>query len=74
MTRFRLGDLEVDTARARVTRDGTVIPLPKLSFDLLVAMIEIAPAVATTDLLLDRVWTGLVVNPETVSQRINQRS
>ncbi|MFO1375764.1 MAG: winged helix-turn-helix domain-containing protein [Steroidobacteraceae bacterium] len=70
MTRFRLGDLEVDTARARVTRDGTVIPLPKLSFDLLVAMIEIAPAVATTDLLLDRVWTGLVVNPETVSQRI----
>jgi TolB-like protein/DNA-binding winged helix-turn-helix (wHTH) protein/Tfp pilus assembly protein PilF len=69
-TVYQVGDLEVDVARATVTRAGVQLSLPKLSFDLLVALIEIAPAVATVDVLLDRVWPGLVVNPETVSQRV----
>ena len=68
--RFRVDDLEVDTGKAVVTRNGVELPLPKLSFDLLRALIESAPAVATTDSLLDRVWPGLVVNPETVAARV----
>ncbi len=68
--RFRVDDLVVDTGKAVVTRNGVEIPLPKLSFDLLRALIESAPAVATTDSLLDRVWPGLVVNPETVAARV----
>jgi TolB-like protein/DNA-binding winged helix-turn-helix (wHTH) protein len=69
-TRFRIDDLEIDTARAQVTRQGTSLPLPKLSYDLLIALAEVAPAIASTEQLLDRVWPGLVVNPETVSQRV----
>ena len=68
--RFRVGDLEVDTGKAVVTRNGVELPLPKLSFDLLRALIESAPSIATTDSLLDRVWPGLVVNPETVAARV----
>jgi TolB-like protein/DNA-binding winged helix-turn-helix (wHTH) protein/Tfp pilus assembly protein PilF len=67
---FRVGDLIVDTSRASVSRAGIEIPLPKLSFDLLVACIEAAPAIISIDELMSRVWPGLVVSPETVSQRV----
>jgi TolB-like protein/DNA-binding winged helix-turn-helix (wHTH) protein len=66
---YVVGDLVVDTARAQVTRDCVELPLPKLSFDLLVALIEAAPSVVSLDALMDRVWAGVVVSPETVSQR-----
>ena len=67
---YRIDDLIVEVEKVRVSRDNREIPLAKLSFDLLLALIEIAPAVATSDYLLERVWPGLVVNTETVSQRI----
>jgi TolB-like protein/DNA-binding winged helix-turn-helix (wHTH) protein/cytochrome c-type biogenesis protein CcmH/NrfG len=67
---YRVGDLVVDVSRARVTRDGAEIPLPKLSLDLLLACIEAAPAIVSVDDLMGRVWPGLVVSPETVSQRV----
>lgn len=68
--RYRLGDLEVDLARAEVTKAGVPLALPKLSFEFLCALLESAPAIATTNRPLDRVWPGLVVSPETVSQRV----
>jgi TolB-like protein/DNA-binding winged helix-turn-helix (wHTH) protein/Flp pilus assembly protein TadD len=67
---YRVGDLLVDTGRATVDRHGQAIALPKLTFDLLVALIEAAPRVLSNDELMHRVWPGLVVGPETVSQRV----
>ncbi|MEO6186459.1 MAG: winged helix-turn-helix domain-containing protein [Steroidobacteraceae bacterium] len=67
---YVVGDLQIDVSRARVMRNGQQLALPRLSFDLLVALIETAPAVVTTEHLLDRVWPGLVVNTETVTQRV----
>jgi TolB-like protein/DNA-binding winged helix-turn-helix (wHTH) protein len=67
---YRVDDLVVDTSRVAVVRAGVSLALPKLSFDLLVALIEAAPRVVSPDELMDRVWPGLVVSPETVSQRI----
>lgn len=67
---YRVDDLVVDLARASVMRGDIEIALPKLSFDLLVACIEAAPAIVSVDQLMDRVWPGLVVSPETVSQRV----
>ena len=67
---YRVGDLVVDTGRATVARDGQVVALPKLTFDLLLALIEAAPRVVSHDELMQRVWPGLVVGPETVSQRV----
>ncbi|MGH8250563.1 MAG: winged helix-turn-helix domain-containing protein [Steroidobacteraceae bacterium] len=69
-TVYRVDDLVVDTGRVKITRDGRELPLPKLSFDLLIALIEAAPRVVSPDELMDRVWSGLVVSPETVSQRV----
>jgi TolB-like protein/DNA-binding winged helix-turn-helix (wHTH) protein/Flp pilus assembly protein TadD len=67
---YRVGDLVVDTGQATVTRDGQALALPKLTFDLLLALIEAAPRVLSHDELMHRVWPGLVVGPETVSQRV----
>jgi TolB-like protein/DNA-binding winged helix-turn-helix (wHTH) protein len=68
--RFRIGDLEVDIGKAEVTRGGEKIALPKLSFDLLCALINAAPAIATNEDLLQQVWPGLVMSPESVAQRV----
>lgn len=67
---YRVGDLVVDTGRATIVRDGRTLALPKLTFDLLLALIEAAPRVVSLDELMLRVWPGLVVGPETVSQRV----
>jgi TolB-like protein/DNA-binding winged helix-turn-helix (wHTH) protein/tetratricopeptide (TPR) repeat protein len=67
---YRVGDLLVDVDRVSVTRDGETLALARLSFNTLLALIKIAPAVATIEYLLKEVWGGLVVNDDTVAQRI----
>jgi len=67
---WRVGDLVLDEGQQRVARGDQVIELPKLSFDLLLALVRDAPNVVAIDTLLARVWPGLVVNPETVVQRV----
>src|SRR5262249_6295864 len=69
-TLYRVGDLLIDSERCRVTRDGCEISLGKVSFDLLLALVRSAPRFASTDSLMDQVWEGTVVGPETLSQRV----
>lgn len=68
--RYTVGDLTIDVEGERASRDGREIPLPKLSFDLLLALVRAAPALVPVRRLLEQVWPGVVVGPETVSQRI----
>lgn len=67
---FRVGDLLIDAGSGRVLRDGREIPLPRLSYALLLALARGAPATLSADELVAQVWPGLVVSPETVSQRV----
>ena len=67
---YKIADLTVEVDTARVLRGGDEIPLPKLSFDLLVALLRRAPTVATFDQIMDDVWVNVVVGPETVTQRV----
>src|ERR1035438_30582 len=68
---FPVGDLHVDVGQQRVTRAGIEITLPNLSFQLLLALIRVAPNVLSNDLIMARVWPGLIVSPETVAKRVN---
>jgi TolB-like protein/DNA-binding winged helix-turn-helix (wHTH) protein/Tfp pilus assembly protein PilF len=68
--RYRIGDLEIDVGRQRVTRGEEVIALPKLSYELLMALVRAAPNLVSIDGLMDQVWAKTVVSPETVSQRV----
>src|SRR5450432_377155 len=67
---FIVGDLRVDIGQQRVTRAGIEIALPILSFDLLMALVRVAPNLLSNDLLMARVWPGQIVTPETVSKRV----
>ena len=68
--KYRVGDLTIDTGRQFVNRAADSIPLPKLSYDLLLVLARAAPNVVSVDELMGLVWPGLVVSPETVSQRV----
>ena len=68
---FDVADLRVDVGQQRVTRAGIEITLPNLSFQLLLALIRVAPNVLSHDLLMARVWPGLIVSPETLAKRVN---
>ena len=67
---YQVDDLTIDLAPRRVRRAGTVIPLKALSFDLLVTLVRAAPNLLSFDQLSERVWSGLVVTPETIVQRV----
>ncbi len=67
---YRIGDIEVHLGRVIATRQGEVLSLPPLSFDLLIALARAAPNVATLDDLMRQVWPRSVVSPESLSQRI----
>jgi TolB-like protein/DNA-binding winged helix-turn-helix (wHTH) protein len=69
-TGYQVDDLIVDVGQQRVTRAGTDIPLPHLSFKLLVALARAAPDLVSFHELTERVWPGLVITPETISQRV----
>jgi TolB-like protein/DNA-binding winged helix-turn-helix (wHTH) protein/Tfp pilus assembly protein PilF len=68
--RYQAGDLVIDVDRQRVMRGDAEVPLPRLSFDLLVALAKVYPRMLTIDELMETVWSPAVVNPETVSQRV----
>ena len=68
--RFRLGDLDLDIAQHRLTRQGRDLKLSKLTFRLLHVLASAAPALVTKDELASLVWAGRTVSPETVAQRV----
>jgi TolB-like protein/DNA-binding winged helix-turn-helix (wHTH) protein len=68
--RFRVLDLEVDAGRQTVSRAGTELHVPKLSFDLLLALVRAAPNAVSVPDLMERVWPRQVVGVETVAQRV----
>jgi DNA-binding winged helix-turn-helix (wHTH) protein/Flp pilus assembly protein TadD len=69
--RYRIADLTVDVAAVSVVRpDGQLVPLPQLSFELLVALARRAPDVVSADELIATVWAGVAVSDETLTQRV----
>jgi TolB-like protein/Flp pilus assembly protein TadD len=68
--KYVLSDLQIDTGRQLVSRADDPIPLPKLSYDLLLALMRAAPNLVSLDELMQLVWPRTIVSPETVSQRV----
>lgn len=67
--RWQVADLIIDVGSQTVTRAGTTIALPQLSFRFLMVLLHAAPRVLSSDELMEQVWTGVFVNAETVTQR-----
>jgi len=67
---FRIGAVSVDPGTGEVWRGEEKLALTRLSFRLLLTLAESAPNIVTHDELIARVWSGSVVSPETVTQRV----
>ena len=67
---YQVADLCIDIGVRRVTRNGVDLGVTGLSFDLLLALVRAAPNLMSTQQLMDRVWPGVIVGTETVTQRI----
>ena len=68
---YRFADLTLNLDKSVVLRGDAPVELPKLSFRLLVVLVEAAPALVTYEQLVDRVWgPNRVVSPENLSQRL----
>jgi len=52
----RVADLEIDVTGHKVTRDGEIIPLTPLEFDVLVTLARAPGQVFTREVLLEDVW------------------
>jgi TolB-like protein/DNA-binding winged helix-turn-helix (wHTH) protein len=69
-SRFRIGELTLDTGRRLLLRDSKPVPLGPLTYRLLLALVEAAPNLVTHDQLVHSIWNGRPVSPETINQRI----
>ena len=67
---FEFADLTIDARERAVFRDLQRIALPKLTYELLFALVDAAPGLLTHDDLAQRVWRGRPVTPETLTQRV----
>ena len=67
---YRFDDLVIDTRVRRVTRGDADLGVAGLSFDLLVELVRAAPSLVSVDALMASVWKGIVVSPETITQRV----
>jgi len=68
--RWQVDDLLVDAGTRRVHRGGADLAITRLSFDLLLALVRVSPQLLRFDELMEQVWPGVVVSPETLTQRI----
>jgi TolB-like protein/DNA-binding winged helix-turn-helix (wHTH) protein len=67
---FEFADLTLDTRQRVVFRDTLRIALPKLTYELLRALVEAAPDLLTHEDLVERVWRGRFVTPQALAQRV----
>jgi len=68
---YEFSDLTLDLDRHLLTRGGQPIKLTKLSFKVLQALVQAAPALISHDDLIDEVWgPKRVITPDNLSQRM----
>jgi TolB-like protein/DNA-binding winged helix-turn-helix (wHTH) protein len=67
---YRIGDLILDVGTQQVTRNSSVIPVPRLSFRLLLTLTRHAPNVVSAEQIEQEVWSGLVVDRGTINKRV----
>ncbi|MDB5476838.1 MAG: transcriptional regulator protein [Phenylobacterium sp.] len=67
---LRIGDWRLDPAAGQISRGGEVVRLGARTLRLLLDLAEHAGQVVSIDDLLDRVWAGVIVTPDSVYQAV----
>ena len=68
--RLLIGDLVLDPGKRQISRGGRPVKMPKLSYWLFAALADSAPNVVSYEELVERVWGGRAVSPDTITQRV----
>jgi transcriptional activator of cad operon len=69
-TKITVGEWWVDPANGRIVRGSEVVRLEARTMQLLIDLAEHAGNVVSIDDLLDRVWAGVTVTPDSVYQAV----
>jgi TolB-like protein/DNA-binding winged helix-turn-helix (wHTH) protein len=67
---LRIGDWRIDPVAGEISRDGEIVRLDGRTMKLLLCLAERAGEVISIDELLDQVWSGVVVTPDSVYQAV----
>jgi transcriptional activator of cad operon len=67
---LRIGDWRVSAASGQISREGETVRVEARTMRLLLCLAEHAGQVVSIDDLLDQVWTGVIVTPDSVYQAI----
>jgi transcriptional activator of cad operon len=67
---LRIGDWNVDPIAGQISRNGEVVRVEARTLKLLLVLAERAGETVSIEELLDRVWVGVVVTPESVYQAV----
>jgi TolB-like protein/DNA-binding winged helix-turn-helix (wHTH) protein/Tfp pilus assembly protein PilF len=63
---IRMGAWRVDPSREQISKDGATVKLERRSMQLLLCLAEQPGHIFSVEELLDRVWAGVVVTPDSV--------
>ena len=63
---LRIGAWRVDPALDQISKDGSTVKLERRAMQLLLYLAEHAGQTVSVEQLLDQVWTGVVVTPDSV--------
>lgn len=63
---IRIGAWRVDAAREQISKDGASVKLERRAMQLLLCLAEHPGQILSVEHLLDRVWAGVVVTPDSV--------
>ena len=69
-TKLRIGAWSVNPASGEIARKGEIARLDVRAMRLLVCLAEHAGEVVSIDDLLDEVWSGVIVSPDSVYQAV----
>jgi TolB-like protein/DNA-binding winged helix-turn-helix (wHTH) protein len=67
---IRIGAWRVDAAREQISKDGSAVKLERRAMQLLLCLAETPGEILSVEQLLDRVWAGVVVTPDSVYQAV----
>jgi TolB-like protein/DNA-binding winged helix-turn-helix (wHTH) protein/Flp pilus assembly protein TadD len=67
---IRIGAWRVDPALDEISKDGNTVKLERRTMELLLCLAEHAGQVVSLEQLLDQVWAGVVVTPDSVYHAI----
>src|SRR5690348_15552726 len=69
-SRLRIGDWNVDPVSGTIARSGETIRMDVRSTRLLMCLAERAGQVVSIDELIDNVWAGVAVSPDSLYQAV----